>query len=436
MSMQTEKSKISEQQKQPVFTRIRLIGGLLLLLGAFIFLTGNTIDPETTSTLLLEAGEIEEVPHITIPTLFFVMLTAVLAVAGGSAAMVVTDSASPMLKNTRNVLITLAGLIFVPAVLSAAVAGSSTNITVLIAESIRLATPLAIGAMAGIWCERAGVINIAIEGMMLWAACFGFTTMFTLNSMFPDNIAVIQVIAVLVAIFSAGIFSLLHAWLSITFRTDQIISGTVLNIMALGATSFIRREYLLGNSGGLARLPEIPIPVLSDIPILGDALFSGQPIFYMMFVIIILTHVMLFYTRWGLRIRAVGENPHAADTLGIKVNRSRWINVFISGMIAGLAGAWFSLEATGTFNDNMTAGAGFIALAAVIFGKWYPFGAFGAALLFGFSQAFGTSLQIIGVNFPVQFLQMLPFVVTIFVLAGFIGRANPPKASGQPYVKE
>ena len=235
---------------------------------------------------------------------------------------------------------------------------------------------------------------------------------------------------------TGGLSALLHAWLSITFRTDQIVSGTVINFLALGITSFIRREVLLSTEAGGAPLQDFAIPILSDLPVVGDAIFTNQPIFFMMFIIVIGTHIALFYTRWGLRTLAVGEHPHAADTLGINVNRTRWINVFVGGLIAGLAGAWFSLEVTASFNDGMTNGNGFIALAAVIFGKWTPFGAFGAALLFGFSDAMQIRLQSIGVEFPVQFLQMVPYVVTIVVLAGFIGRASAPKAIGQPYVKE
>jgi simple sugar transport system permease protein len=168
----------------------------------------------------------------------------------------------------------------------------------------------------------------------------------------------------------------------------------------------------------------------------GDVFFFGRPIFYSMFIILIVTHVVLFYTRWGLRTRAVGENPRAADTLGIKVNRNRWINVIIGGLIAGLAGAWFSLETNGSFDDNMTSGRGFIALAAMIFGKWTPIGAFGGGLLFGFSDALGQRFQFLGVPIPPQFLQMVPYVITIVVLAGLVGRAVAPKADGVPYEKE
>jgi simple sugar transport system permease protein len=199
----------------------------------------------------------------------------------------------------------------------------------------------------------------------------------------------------------------------------------------------MRREILLSaQDAGRETIQVAAIPILKDIPVAGEIFFNGKPIFYAMFVLLILSHVVLFYTQWGLRTRAVGENPHAADTLGINVNRMRWINVIVGGMIAGLAGAWLTLETTGTFDDNMTSGRGFIALAAPIFGKYLPFGAFGGGLLFGFSSALETRFQILGVTLPTQFLQMIPYLVTIIVLAGLVGRSRPPAAEGVPYVKE
>jgi ABC-type uncharacterized transport system permease subunit len=281
---------------------------------------------------------------------------------------------------------------------------------------------------------------------MLFGACFGFVALFFLREVFPlDQLNTVFFIAVAVAVLTGGVVALLHGWLSITFATDQIVSGTVINILAVGVTSFMRREYLLSTDAGTGTLPSIALPIVSDLPIIGETLFTKQPIFYLMFVVIILTNIIMFQTRWGLRLRAVGENPHAADTLGINVNRTRWLAVFVSGMLAGLAGAWFSLEATGRFNDGMTRGAGFIALAALIFGKWRPYSAFAGALLFGFADVLGTRLQILGgtVDFvdiqatvPVQFLQMVPYIVTLIVLAGLVGRAFPPKAVGIPYKKE
>ena len=417
-------------------TRLRIIAIVLLVLGAFIFLQAGGVNGDLVTTLTFEptsAGETPSVGNIDVPTSSYLRLIGLLFVITGILNL--AELRALRWRRASLGLMILCGILFIPTVIIAAAAGNETNMTTIVAESLRLATPLAIGAMAGIWCERAGVVNIAIEGMMLFAACFGFTTLFFLrNTGLPLETA--QLLAVIIALLSGGLIALLHGWLSITFRTDQIVSGTVINILAVGVTSFVRREYLLSTEAGAAKLGNISIPILSDLPVIGDAIFTNQPIFFMMFVVLAFTHIVMFYTRWGLRTRAVGEHPHAADTLGINVNRTRWTNVWISGMVAGLAGAWFSLEATGSFNDGMTRGAGFIALAAMIFGKWTPIGAFGAALLFGFSDSLGIRLQMVGVGFPVQFLQMVPYAVTLIVLAGFIGRASPPKAVGQPYVKE
>ncbi|MCY4020830.1 MAG: ABC transporter permease [Chloroflexi bacterium] len=428
----------SKAPSRPSFklTRIRIIAIVLLVLGLFIFLQAGGIDGDLVTTLTFETTSASETPsvgNIDVPTSSYLRLIGLLFIVTGILNL--AELRAPRSRRASLALLVLCGLLFIPSVIIAAAAGNETNMTTIVAESLRLATPLAIGAMAGIWCERAGVVNIAIEGMMLFAACFGFTTLFYLrNTGLPLETA--QLLAVIIAVLSGGLIALLHGWLSITFRTDQIVSGTVINILAVGVTSFVRREYLLSTEAGAAKLGNISIPILSDLPVIGEAIFTNQPIFFMMFVMLAFTHIVMFYTRWGLRTRAVGEHPHAADTLGINVNRTRWTNVWISGMVAGLAGAWFSLEATGSFNDGMTRGAGFIALAAMIFGKWTPIGAFGAALLFGFSDSLGIRLQMVGVGFPVQFLQMVPYAVTLIVLAGFIGRASPPKAVGQPYVKE
>ena len=414
-------------------TRRRIIAIVLLLLGTVIFIQAGGVAGDLVTTLNFESGADATVPGIPVPTSAYLRLIGILFCVSGLLNLVEFRESRP--HRISLAVMALCGILFIPTVIIAAAAGTSTNMTTIVAESLRLATPLAIGAMAGIWCERAGVVNIAIEGMMLFAACFGFTTLFFLRGTdLPLETA--QTLAVLIAVLSGGLIALLHGWLSITFRTDQIVSGTVINILAVGVTSYVRREYLLSTEAGAAKLGNFAIPILSDLPVIGDAIFTNQPIFFMMFVVLAATHIVMFNTRWGLRTRAVGEHPHAADTLGINVNRTRWANVAISGMIAGLAGAWFSLEATGSFNDGMTRGAGFIALAAMIFGKWTPIGAFGAALLFGFSDSLGIRLQMVGVDFPVQFLQMVPYAVTLVVLAGFIGRASPPKAVGTPYVKE
>jgi ABC-type uncharacterized transport system permease subunit len=418
-------------------TRKRLLAIALILVGiALIMFANDRFDSTVTTTLTLEEGSIGNAAAIIVSTQWFLFAASVYMIIFGALGFY----DPPNLKLATGAFMAIGGFLIFVSVLVAAAAGGRTNIITIFTETLRLATPIAIGAMAGIWCERSGVVNIAIEGMMLIGAAFGFTALFYMQNiwgLFPtEQINIALTIAVAVAVFAGGIVALLHAWLSITFATDQIVSGTVINIFALGITSFIRREVLLSTDAGLTRLPDIEIPILSDIPIIGQAFFVGKPIFFLMFVVIIATHVIMFHTKWGLRTRAVGENPHAADTLGIKVNRMRWINVFIAGMIAGLAGAWFSLEATGRFTDGMTNGKGFISLAAMIFGKWTPFGAFGGALLFGFSETLGFRFQIVGVPIPPQFLQMVPYVVTIIVLAGLVGRAEPPKAVGKPYKKE
>lgn len=437
---------VTTQQSTPIWRRIirsrrNILALVLLVLGLTIFsqaLSSFTPDIETnlalgTRNIVVDGVSSEETLEVTIPTRLSLIVLGVAITTVGALGTI----DPPQMKRATYWLMVIGGMLIIPAVIIFAVGDGRTNITTLLTESLRLATPIAIGAMAGIWCERSGVVNIAIEGMMLFSACFSFTAVFLLRAYFPpEQINTLLFIGVGAGILTGGIAALLHAWLSITFSTDQIVSGTVINILAIGVTSFVRKEVLLSSEAGLATLPTIRIPLLADIPVIGNALFNQKPIFYLMFVVIVITHIVLFQTKWGLRTRAVGENPHAADTLGIQVNRIRWINVFIGGLIAGLAGAWFSLEVTGRFTDNMTNGTGFIALAAMIFGKWMPAGAFGGALLFGFADALGKRFQIVGVAIPQQFLQMVPYVLTMIVLAGLVGRAIPPKAIGKPYKKE
>lgn len=400
---------------------------LFIALGVWMLLSAlGAGDDGVVTRLTFGAG----LPELLVPTIPYTLVMSILFILSGALGLLPIES----LSRWKKTLLLISGVLIIPTILVLAAAGSSTNVTVMLQVSVRLATPIVLGALAGLWCERSGVVNIAIEGMMLTGACFGFVALVLL---LPHmNTATAQVIGVLVSVLSGGLMALLHAWLSITFKTDQIVSGTVINILAVGLTSFARREVLLSSEAGRETLQPMPIPILSDIPVIGDIFFNGRPIFYAMFILLIATHIMLFYTRWGLRMRSVGENPKAADTLGINVNRTRWISVLIGGLIAGLAGAWFTLETNGSFEDNMTSGRGFIALAALIFGKWMPFGAFGGGLLFGFSDALGQRFQFLGVPVPPQFLQMVPYIITIVVLAGLVGRAVSPKAAGKPYEKE
>jgi simple sugar transport system permease protein len=407
-------------------TRTVIYGALFIAAAIALFAAAAGTDPAALTRLTFGGS----ISPLDVPVQAAAIAIGVLYLVGGALAVFPATTR----ERYTGWLLLFNGILIIPIVLILAAAGASTNVTTMLQVSLRLATPIVIGALAGIWCERAGVVNIAIEGMMLTGACFGFVTLTLLAPLMGTPQA--QLFGVLVAVLSGGAMSALHAWLSITFRINQIVSGTVINILAVGVTSFIRREVLLSSEGGRETLQPFAIPGLSQIPIVGDVFFNGRPVFYGMFILLIVTHVVLFYTRWGLRTRAVGENPRAADTLGIRVNTNRWINVIIGGLIAGLAGAWFSLETTGSFDDNMTSGRGFIALAAMIFGKWTPIGAFGGGLLFGFSDALGQRFQFLGVPIPSQFLQMVPYVITIIVLAGLVGRAVAPKADGVPYEKE
>jgi simple sugar transport system permease protein len=245
-------------------------------------------------------------------------------------------------------------------------------------------------------------------------------------------------VGLLVAILTGALVAGIHAILVIRFKVNQIVSGTAINILGIGATSFVASRFLerntdmLNNSGTL-RI--IQIPVLSKIPILGPIFFENGLIVYLMLIIVAVMYFVLFYTPWGLRTRAVGEHPKAADTLGVNVYFVRYVNVIVGGMIAGLGGAYFTLGSVGRFDEVMTAGKGFIGLAAMIFGNWNPIGAFTSSLIFGFADSLQIKMQILSVSIPSSFLAMAPYIVTMIVLTGVVGRAIPPAADGEPYEK-
>jgi general nucleoside transport system permease protein len=320
----------------------------------------------------------------------------------------------------------------------------------MIATTISVATPLTLGALCGVFCERAGVVNIGIEGMMLASAFFGWFAAIYLNTILGVAPMTSLVIGVFVAIFTGGLLGLLHAWLSVTFKVDQIIGGTVINIFAVGVTGFLNRQVFFEKNsifGGNVphapgTLPLIAIPGLSQIPILGK-IFEQQPIAWLAIILVIVSNFVLFRTRWGLRTRAVGEHPRAADTVGINVAFMRYTNVIIGGCLAGLAGAYFTLESVPSFEPLMTNGRGFISLAAMIFGNWTPFGAWAAAMVFGAAQALQINLQFFRELIPPQwaFLQqsyivgLIPYFLTMLILAGLIGRTVAPAADGSAYEK-
>jgi ABC-type uncharacterized transport system permease subunit len=296
--------------------------------------------------------------------------------------------------------------------------------TAVLAAALRQSIPLALGALCGLLGERSGVMNIGIEGQMLMAAFCGF-----MISAWTGNL----LIAAFTAITAGALMGLMLAFLTVGLKIDQIISGVVINILALGITGYF---YQTGLSTA-GKLQAFPLGALAKIPLIGPVFFNNPPITYATVILVLMVHVVLFYTPWGLRTRAVGEHPKAADTLGISVYRIRYINLAAGGAMAGLAGAFLTLEAVGTFERAMTNGRGFVALAVMIFGKWTPFGAWGAAFLFGLATAIQTQLQFAGkLNIPHQFIGMLPYLLTVAVLAGFVGRARPPAALGTPYEKE
>lgn len=294
--------------------------------------------------------------------------------------------------------------------------------------SLRLSVPIALAALGGLWSERSGVINIGLEGMLLSGAFSG-----AIGALFTHNVWV----GVLSAIATGGMIGLLHAYLCITLRVNQLVSGLAINLLAVGLTSFFVR--LLFSEGTTPRLPDVPvigIPILQNIPIIGSLLFHQDVIFYLLLLLIILSTYILFFTGHGLAIRAVGEYPKAADASGINVVWVRYVSVAVSGCLAGLGGAYLTLGHVKFFTENISAGKGFIALAALILGKWHPVGTALACLLFGAGDALQLRIQALNIDIPYQFLTMLPYCIALMALIGLAGKSTPPTALGVPYMKE
>ncbi len=311
--------------------------------------------------------------------------------------------------------------------LSWAASGKFIPFTGLLQGALLLSVPLIFGSMAGVMSERSGVVNIAIEGELL-AGAFASGVLASLTHSTTWGL--------LIAPLAGATISFLLALFAIKYSIDQIILGFVLNVLVYGITDFLYKRLLIPyqstwNSG--PTLQPLKIPVLWKLPILGPIFFDQTIIVYIMYLAVIFIHLSLFKTKWGLRTRAVGEHPTAADSVGINVNRLRFKNVIIAGLIAGFGGAYFTVGAVGSFGKEMTAGQGFIALAAMIFGRWSPWGAVGASLLFGFADNLQGVLSITGTPIPSEFMLMAPYVVTIIAVSGFVGRVRAPAADGAPY---
>ena len=389
----------------------------LIMLVAFGLGSESGLD----ATFVFSRGsEAIEVPDLTVPARFTALALGGVAIALGAGQV------GGVLRRRSALVFGVVLVIFVVALLAWAARGADINILGLLDGTLRRAIPIALGAMAGLLCERAGVINIGIEGMLLTAAFVGALTGSAAGNLWAG---------MLLGIAAGALLGALLAVLSIRYRVDQIIGGTVINIFALGITGFLTARVLteythLNQPGSFA---PFAIPPLDRLPLVGPLVFRNTIYVYAMFALVLGLAYALFRTRWGLRVRAVGEHPAAADTVGIAVLRTRYWAVILGGAVAGLGGTWFTLDATGSFDENMTAGRGFIALAALIFGRWHPVGAFIAALVFGFSEELQGRLALLDTPIPGEILLMTPFVVTIIVVAGLVGRSRPPAADGRVY---
>jgi simple sugar transport system permease protein len=387
-------------------------------------LFGLNTEPGVTTTfgMNLAGSEAVKIPDIVVPSQATVIAMALVAVFVG---------AFHMARGIRSVGVVIGAIAvtLIIAFLTWAAQDISFSLTGMISSSFVRATPIALAALCGVISERSAVINIGVEGIMLISAQIAVVTATVTQNLW---------VGLIMAILAGALVAALHVFLIIRFKVDQIVSGVAINIVGAGTTSFIAQRFLeqstdtLNNSG---TFPIITIPLLSKIPVLGPMLFENNIIVYLMVILVIAIQVMLYKTPWGLRTRAVGEHPKAADTLGVNVSLMRYVNVIIGGMIAGIGGAYFTIGSVGRFDEFMTAGKGFIGLAAMIFGKWNPVGAFASSLIFGFADSLQVKLQILRVPIPSEFLLMAPYIVTMIILTGVVGRAIPPAADGQPYEK-
>ncbi len=398
----------------------RIVGSLLILLALFVVLILNASGDATFR--LSRPTDPFALPNLIVPAEPFTYVAAAILAFLGSRELV--------RGGTRWTSISLGiGLaVLVMAFLVWATAGKSISLTGMLQATMVRAMPIALGGLAGVLCERVGVINIAIEGMLL-AGAFTGALMGSLIGGWGGLLAAVVV---------GGGFGVILAALVVTFRMDQIVAGVVINLFVLGLTSYVSSQVFaeMRHLNNAPVFRAFKVPLLGDIPVIGPMLFNQNIFVYGALILVAVATYYLFYTRSGLRARAVGEHPLAADTLGIDVYRIRYIHVTLGGMVAGFGGAWFTLGSVGRFDENMTGGRGFIGLAAMIFGRWHPVGALMAALVFGFADSLQQKLALLNTPIPSEFLSMAPYIATIIVVAGLIGRARPPAADGQPYIKE
>jgi ABC-type uncharacterized transport system permease subunit len=407
--------------------KVPIIYLVFTVLAALLFIVGS--NSENAVFRLSGDNDAIQVPSI-------VLNGAATGIAVTLALAALTVAAGLLVRGRRRVPLWMTivfAVLFMGGFLAWAAAGGSDSHVIplagLLAGGLSLSVPLIYGAMAGVISERVGVVNIAIEGQLL-AGAFTSAVVATATGQ--------PILGLLAAAVAGVLVSFVLAAFAIKYLVDQVIVGVVLNVLVVGLTSFLFSQLLSPNRETLntpPRFDRIPIPFLSEIPVIGPMLFRQTIVVYLVYVTVIAVYIGLFHTRWGLRLRAVGEHPEAADTVGINIPRTRFWNVSLGGAIAGIGGSFFTLGSVGAFNQEMTAGAGYIALAAVIFGQWHPLKATLAALLFGFTSNLQNTLGAIGSPVPSEFLLMLPYIVTIFAVAGLVGVARGPAAAGKPYIK-
>ena len=402
---------------------------LLLALGTMALIFFGLLGPRRSATFGISTdSDLFQLPALEVPAFpgGIVLSVIMLGLAGYALYLKTRHRKAPRW------LPVVFSVLFVAAFLIWVVGGARTNsisLAGLIAGSVTLAVPLVFGSLSGVLCERVGVVNIAIEGQLLGGA---FTA--AIIATLTHN----PLLGLLAAAVAGALVSMVLAFFSIKYLVNQIIVGVVLNVLVSGLTGFLFSTVMQADPAKFnapAQLDPIIIPVLGDIPIIGPILFKQSLIGYLMYIAVIVVWIGLFKTRWGLRVRAVGEHPQAADTMGIKVNATRFWNVTLGGAIAGVGGSFFTLVAIDSFTKEIAGGRGFIALAALILGRWNPIGAFFAALLFGFADNLQSIVTIIGTPVPSQFMAMLPYLVTVLAVAGVVGRTRGPAATGIPYVK-
>ncbi|PKH43855.1 ABC transporter permease [Nocardioides alpinus] len=404
--------------------KLPIIFGVISALLAIVLLrSGHTGD--TTFQLSAETDFVT-LPDIVVPSMLTAWLMVLVCVA------LTAESVRRMLAHTpQPIWIPIAfALAWMTGFLSWAAADERIRVVSLFAGAVALAIPLIFGALGGVLGERAGVVNIAIDGQLLFGAFAAAIAASTTGSPWAGLVA---------AAVAGALVALVLGLFAITYLVDQVIVGVVLNVLVIGLTNFLFRQVLTPNAQTL-NAPEgfnrLPIPILGEIPLVGPIFFRQTALVYVLYAVVALVAFGLYRTRWGLRVRAVGEHPKAADTVGIKVNLTRYRTILLAGAIAGMGGAYYTLVSVNQFNRELTSGAGYIALAAVIFGKWDPIRATLAALLFGFATNLGGVLSAIGSPVPTQFMLMLPYLVTIFAVAGLVGRSRPPAAVGIPYQQQ